>query len=215
MGRPVQPLGTYGKIAIRRRPSGGFVARTGYRHMNGEYSRPEATGATRVEATNALKAKIAEGLDRSGGGDITRRTRLAEVAQLWLEEIEAEDDLAPQTMERYRDTLERIVVPVIGEMRLNELSPGRLDRYIKEEAKTAISRARRARVVLSHVLSLTVRHEALDRNPIEGTATLRRSKKDVTALDLSALNAVRNVIATWRTEAGTPGPRMSPSEWRS
>jgi len=207
MGRPVQPLGTYGKITTRRGSGGGYVARTRYRSLTGDYSRPEASGPTENAARNALKAKIAAGLDRANVGDVTGRSRLSEVAKLWIEEIEEQADLTPQTIQQYRDTVAKIVVPAIGEMRLNELTPGRLDRFLKAEAKVAISRARRARVVLSHVLALAVRHEAMDRNPVGSTASLRRSKKRIVALDLDVLDAIREAIATWRTAEGTPGPR--------
>lgn len=172
MARPVQPLGTYGKVSVARTASG-YVARTRYRSIDGDYHRVEATAATANLATHELKKKIADGLDLRSDGDITRQSKFREVAQMWLDEIEKQDHLAPQTVQRYRDSVERVVVPALGDLRLRELTVGRLDRFLKAEADTAVSRARRARVVMSQILALAVRHDAIQRNPVDGTATLR------------------------------------------
>lgn len=205
MGRPAQPLGTVGKITVDRVASS-YVARTRYRTLDGDYHRMEVRGETSTQASNELKRRIAEGVEETGSEDITRQSKLTDVAQLWLDEVEDQDHLAPQTFDQYRDSLEGIVLPVLGELRLAELTVGRLDRFLKSEGRTAVSRARRSRVVLSQVLALAVRHEAIPRNPLDGTAKTRRSKRVVHALSLDDLTAIRQAIADWRSGSGFSGP---------
>lgn len=205
MARPIQPLGTFGKITVQRTKTG-YVASARFREFNGSYRRVSASADTAKSAENRLKEKIASGLPSRAEGDLNGQTRLTTVADVWLAEIAARQEHAPQTIDIYRDIVNRIVRPAIGELRLNELTVGTLDRFLKAEAERGHSRGRHARVVLAQVIDLAVRHDAMPRNPVRSTAPLRRSRSEIRSLTLDELAEVRRLIRDHRTEPGLPGP---------
>jgi hypothetical protein len=188
--RPIQPLGTYGVITVRRTKNG-YVASTRFRELTGAYRRVSASAPTATTAENELKAKIASGLPSTAEGDLNGQTKLAVVADVWLDEIEQRQEQAPQTIEVYRDIVRRIILPAVGELRLNELTVGILDRFLKAEAARGNSRGRSARVVLAQIIDLAVRHDALPRNPVRSTAPLRRSRSEIRSLRSLASNRFR------------------------
>lgn len=203
---PVQPLGTYGTITTRKNGPV-YYAATRYRGFDGAYHRLQASGATRRAAVDGLKSKIANWVDTAPGDDLTGQAKLSEVADLWLDEIALRDRIAPQTVDKYRDGVNDIVLPALGNLRLAELSVGTLDRFFKALAATALSRARLARVVLAQILDLAVRHDALVVNPVRATAPIAKPRSTPRALSLDELAHIRRIIAEWRTDDGTPGPK--------
>lgn len=206
MPRPVQPLATYGKI-ITRRSKGVYYASTRYRGHDGAYHRFQSSGETRQAAVNALKSKIAAYVDSGSGADLSGQSKLSEVADLWLEEIVLRDKIAPQTIDRYRDGVNDIVLPALGNLRLAELTVGTLDRFFKALATAAASRARLARVILAQVFDLAVRHDALQTNPVRATAPIAKARSDIRALSVAELTHIRRIIADWRTGEGLSGPK--------
>ena len=205
MVRPIQPLGTYGVITVRRTKSG-YVASARFRELTGAYRRVSASAPTATTAENELKAKIAAGLPSTAEGDLNGQTKLTVVADVWLDEIEQRQEQAPQTIEVYRDIVRRIILPAVGELRLNELTVGILDRFLKAEAARGNSRGRAARVVLAQIIDLAVRHDALPRNPVRSTAPLRRSRSEIRSLTLDELTEIRRIVRSHRTDPGVPGP---------
>jgi integrase len=205
VARPAQQLGTFGVITVRR-TSRGYVASTRFRELTGAYRRVTATGESRTAAENRLKEKIAAGLPSRAEGDLNGQTKIRTVAEVWIKEIEQRQDHAPQTIEVYRDIVNRIILPGIGDLRLGELTVGTLDRFLKVEAERGLSRGRHARVVLAQILDLAVRHDALPRNPVRSTAPWRRSRSEIRSLTLEELPEIRRLLRDHRTQAGHPGP---------
>ncbi|MEI2715222.1 MAG: hypothetical protein V9G04_18500 [Nocardioides sp.] len=81
-----------------------------------------------------------------------------------------------------------------------------LDRFLNTEAQRGVSRGRHGRVVLGQVLDLAVRHDALPRKPVRGTAPLRRSRSEIRSLSLNDLAEVRRILRDHRTGPGIPRP---------
>ena len=79
MVRPIQPLGTYGVITVRRTKNG-YVASARFREMTGAYRRVSASAPTAKTAENELKARIAAGLPSTAEGDHNGQTKLTVVA---------------------------------------------------------------------------------------------------------------------------------------
>ncbi len=98
MSRPVQPLGAYGSISVRKLGAK-YAATTRYRDMDGDYLRLQATATSETKATNALKAKIAEQVDTAGDSDLERNTSLRDLASYWLEKVRVVGRQAPQTLD--------------------------------------------------------------------------------------------------------------------
>ncbi len=207
MSRPVQPLGTYGQIAVKKTKAGRYTAAARYRDTDGGYIRIEATDSTRQSAINALKAKIASFAATYSDGELNRDTTVAELADFWLAEARTTGNQAPQTLDDYEDNLRRVILPALGKLRLGELTVGRLDRFLKDLAPNHPTNARRARVVLGLMMKVAVRHDAIDRNPVRDTAPVPHKRKDVVSLDLTQLDALRAAVRSWRTAKHRYGPR--------
>ena len=61
--------------------------------------------------------------------------------------------------------------------------------------------------MLNLLFGFALRHDAVARNPVEGTSQLRRAKATPQALTLEQIAAIRDAAAAWRSEPGLPGPK--------
>ncbi|QSB17551.1 site-specific integrase [Natronosporangium hydrolyticum] len=201
------PAGAGGKIRTEKVGPNRHRARARFRDYDGTTRDVEATDTTGPAATRALKIKLR---DRSSPTDdeINRETRISKLAELWIEEITAEERLAPQTIQRYQTSLNTAVVPALGNLRVREASVGRLDRFLRDIAKERPAAARSAKIVLSQMFALAVRHGAVSTNPVRDTGRLRKRRRKVVTLTEEHLQAVRTAIRDWQQpEPGKPGPR--------
>jgi hypothetical protein len=57
-------------------------------------------------------------------GDITRDTRISQLAERWLDEIRGEDRLSPQNIDRYETSLRVAILPALGHLRRRRTSAG-------------------------------------------------------------------------------------------
>jgi hypothetical protein len=130
------------------------------------------------------------------------------VSENWIDEITAEERLAPQTIHRYQTSLRTAILPALGNLRIWEASVGRLDRFLRDIAKDHPSAAKGAKVVLGQMLALAVRHGAIPTNPVRDTGRLRKPRHKVVALTTEHLEAVRTAIRNWQQPVPSkPGPR--------
>lgn len=209
MARPELAIGTSGKIRIEKLGPKRFRARARFRDYDGITRDIEATDTTGPAAERALKVKLR---DRATPTDdeITRETRISALAELWVEEITAEERIAPQTIHRYATSVRTSILPALGNLRVREASVGRLDRFLRDIAKDRPSAAKGVKVVLSQMFALAVRHGAIPTNPVRDTGRLRKPRRTVVVLSAEQLQAVRTAIREWqRPIPGKPGPRHS------
>lgn len=207
MARPELPIGTSGKIRTEKLGPNRFRARARFRDYDGKTRDIEATDTTGPAAERALKVKLR---DRAtpNDDDITRETRISRLAELWIEEITAEERIAPQTIHRYETSVRTAIVPALGNLRIREASVGRLDRFLRDIAKDRPSAAKGVKVVLGQMFALAVRHGAIPTNPVRDTGRLRKPRRTVVALTEEHLQAVRTAIREWQQPVpGKPGPR--------
>lgn len=82
-------------------------------------------------------------------------------------------------------------------MRLREVTVGRVDRFLTATvAHHGSGSAKRAKTVLTGVLGLAARHDAIRSNPVRDTARIKHGgKKSVVALDLSQVYDSRVKLA--------------------
>lgn len=57
------------------------------------------------------------------------------------------------------------------------------------------------------LFSYALRHDAISRNPVEGTSQLRKLKNVPAALSPAQIVAIRRAAAEWRTGDALPGPK--------
>ncbi|WP_225754852.1 tyrosine-type recombinase/integrase [Actinotalea sp. Marseille-Q4924] len=204
-GRPRTPIGTFGQIAVTDL-GGRYRALTRFRDVDGRLRKVSATAATRRGAEATLKARLA---GRAGPGTAVRlgvATGFAELCELWLADL-AHRDISEGTKQNYRDDLRRYVRPALAQFTLGEITTGRVESFLRAEAAVSYSRAKHARTLLNQLFDFALRHDAIARNPVAGTSPLSRPQRDVRALTLDEVQAIRAAAAGWRTGPDVKGPR--------
>ncbi|ATE57630.1 tyrosine-type recombinase/integrase [Actinosynnema pretiosum] len=197
MPRPPMPVGTHGKIRITRLGPKKYRAECRYRDFSGKVYEVERTGASRTDAENRLKAAVRDWVSPVAGAEITASARFRDVAVLWLAEVERDAEREFRswgTVDTYRNRLEGIVLPAVGDLRMNEVSTRVFDALCKRvrDASSASS-AKTVRAVLSGVCDYAIRNGALESNPAREITRLesRRAKnKPVKSRALSAAEAL-------------------------
>jgi integrase len=199
MGRPPLPLGTMGEIRCYDLTGGGVRAVANYRDYDGVTRRVERTGRTRADARGRLKAACRDRGRTDAHSDISPRTTVKAVAEAWFREIDLAveaGDRSPGTAQAYRDRLDRQVIPAIGSLRLGEVSVSRVDALLKvTRERHGVGVAKLTRTVLSGVLGLAARHDALSSNPVRDAAPIRAPTKIRTALRLEEVWDLRAKLA--------------------
>lgn len=203
MARPPLPIGTFGSIKATEVRPGVHRARTRFRDLDGVTREVTGTGRSASAAERELKVKIA---DRSAptGDLIGPDMRINQVALLWLTLYRAEQRSEATTANEYERIVDNVINPAIGNIRLREATAGRLERLIK--AQDSHSRRKKTKTVLKMMFDAAVIDDALPANPVTSTSRLRGQKKEVQALSVEDLNAVRSAVNTWMTKK-RPGPR--------
>lgn len=204
-GRPRTVIGAYGTISVRRRGSS-YVAIARHRDADGRLRR--VTGAARSES--AAKARLRERLaDRpayGSGGVLDLSSSFSDLAALWLEDLDLQN-LSDGTKDNYRDDLRLHVMPKFAHFALGEVTTGRVEWFLRSEAAVSYSRAKHSRTMLNLLFGFALRHDAIPRNPVQGTSPLKRPKGEPHALTLDQISRIRDAAAAWRTGPEVKGPR--------
>lgn len=121
------------------------------------------------------------------------RCRVCVVAEPWFRDLD-ESDRALRTKLTYRDAWRRSVEPAVGQLRLSDMRVPTVDRVIRQ--RRGSSPAHHAKVVLSGILGLAVRHDRIEANPVrELTPARRRPAREKVALTESGLTRLREHLA--------------------
>ena len=208
MSRPRIPIGTFGEFTFQATKSGEVRARTYFRDWDGTKRLVQASGPTQAAAERALKVKLntrtrSQPIDTA----LTPDSTFTQLVEYWLEDIELEDRLAPSTRDRYAYHMRQLVLPAFGNLTLREIGVARCDILIKQLAKKSYNRARQAKVVLRLAFGLAVRHEVIDRNPMDGIARLHKPPHTPDALTPEDVEAIRLAVRLWERGIATSGPK--------
>ncbi len=139
-------------------------------------------------------------------GVLRPTSSFADLADLWLADLDLRD-LADNTKENYRTCLRLHVRPAFEHYTLVEVTTGRVEWFLARQAQVSPSQAKQTRTLLNMLFGYALRHDAIARNPVEGTSQLRRAKTTPHALTLEQITAIRRAASAWRSEPGLPGPR--------
>lgn len=204
-GRPRTPIGTHGAITTRR-VGDRTVAETRVRDLDGRLRQVRVFAPTAAAARTRLKERIRERPAIPSNGVLQPTSSFADLADLWLADLDLRD-LADNTKETYRTCLRLHVRPAFEHYTLAEVSTGRVEWFLAKQAKISSSQARATRTILNMLFAFALRHDAIARNPVEGTSPLRRVKATPRALTIEQIAAIREAAAQWRSEPGLPGPK--------
>lgn len=109
----------------------------------------------------------------------------------WLKEF-AEKDLRPNTVNNYRNVVTKYVIPIIGKVRLDKLTPAHIRRVTNEiEQKHSATYALNAYRILSSSFSVAEREGRVNRNPVKLARAPRKSKLE---LDVLTTDEAANLI---------------------
>jgi integrase len=206
-GRPPTSLGTWGAIRTSPVREGAYRAHTRIRDKDGVIREVTATGTSAAAAERALREKL---VDRATPTQqaITADTTIAKLAALWLKYLQDEDRIEATTINEYERVLTKIVIPELGGLRLREVSTNRLDLFLVRLRADSASRQRKTKVVMSAMLGMAVRHDALTVSPVQQTSRIHRDKSETRSLTLEDLSTVRKALRAW-TAKQRPGPKAS------
>jgi integrase len=174
----------------------GYKAVTRYRDWDGKVRQVKRHGATKGAARRNLAAAIR---DRSSGTsqiDINGETKMSVLSEIWFDEIKGRD-LSPSTVQAYRDRLDKQILPSLGELRLRELSVGVVDRHLAAvKAAHGPSLAKTTRSVLSGLLTLACRYDAIATNPCREVGRISvKPKRPPTALTVEDLRRLHQWLS--------------------
>ena len=177
MGRPALRIGAHGSISTRETSPGKWQARCRYRDTDG-VTRPVSRWGT--SKSNAI-AELQDALKQrrpAGHGDVAATTRVHALATTWIGLVDQDDSRRQGTKVRYRWLTEKVVVPAIGALQVQECTPGRVSDFLQAVlVERGHSTAKTTRVCLSMMLGYAVRQGALDANPVRDAEKLTGKKK--------------------------------------
>lgn len=210
MPRPPLPLETWGNIRDYAH-NGKPAAIAYYRDSDGRRRRMMRTGKTKTAAQNNLKAAIRERIGVIDDDELlTSESTLRALAKQWY--VEKSDEGVKQgTLRTYKVSLDRHIIPELGDVRLYEATVPRIDRYLKAITRSSgTGTATTARVVLKGMFALAVRHGAMKANPVAGTAAVNTKRARPVAPDKAQVIGIRTRFFEWdNTLDGRGRPKIT------
>jgi integrase len=192
MARPPLPIGTAGKITIKPGPGGKgpWVARTRFRDFDGVPRLIERKSTKSHGAAGAALAEAIRDRQRNGGDELSSDTRMAVAGEKWWRD-EIEGQRAINTERRYKETLVHINAG-LGGLMLREMTTNRCDNFLRAIAKNrGPGTAKVCKTVLSGILGMAARLDAIPTNPIRDVGRIAKPKKEVLALSLDEIHRFR------------------------
>lgn len=199
MPRKPLPLGTPGSITVSPLPNGSFRARCRYRDYDGVTRPVEAWGKTKTAARNALHAALKDRKRTSSEKDIGPDSYVRDVVALWWAQLERKVEAgkrSPGTARTYKVYVDSLVVPRLGNLRVREVTVGRVDDVLQAAAEAkGPAAAKTTRAIISNVMSLAARHDAIDANPTREAEEIETpNKSPARALTLDEVALMRGKL---------------------
>lgn len=165
----------HGEGTISKRPDGTWEGKVslGY-DGEGKRKRKTVYGRTRQE----VKGKLDELKRQIEGGTLSdTKLTIKQYLEDWLKE--KEHHLKRRTVSDYRYEIEKYILPYIGSIKLEKLTPLHIQRMLSTLADTVSpDRANKARRILYGALKQAVRWQLIPRNPVEATDPMKHTRKE-------------------------------------
>lgn len=199
MGRPPLKIGSHGSITVTNEGEGRFRARCRFRDQDGVTRPVEKWGGSKQGARQNLLDALKERRRTSTEGDIGPETKVKDLVALWIKSLEkkiAAGKRSPGTLRTYKVYVDSVVLKQLGELAVREVTVGRVDAVIQGvvESKGA-SAAIMTRKVISGVMALAARHDAVDSNPTRDADSIDTpDKTPARALSLEEVALLRGKL---------------------
>jgi len=193
MPRPRTPLSSYGRISTVEIEPRKWRARTRYRFDDGKLRQVERFAPSRAKAEAALKIALTT-IQAGTAVEVKRETRIRDLGERFLL---SKADRAPRTLETYRHSVNRVIVPRIGDLAVSEVTAERLQRALDAiAAENGPGEAKKARAVLSGMMGLAARSDAIKGNPVRELAPIQAKAVGATAVPLADLPRMLGRLAS-------------------
>lgn len=167
------PIGQHGAINTVER-DGRFTAYCRIRCNDGRFRQLERTSKSRAKAVIALE-KACEDMRTRSFGTIDIDMKLKDLADLYMADVIARR--SDGTIQTYRTSIKHVKKRV-GMFTIREATPARLQGFIDAIARdSGIDQAKSCKTVLSGMLAMAVRSDALRHNPVAELARIERTGK--------------------------------------
>jgi len=124
------------------------------------------TGATQKEAEEKRdKDKILIGR----GVDICDRTTFRTLAEAWFETYQSDTSLHVRTIETTKGTLDRYIVPFLGDMFVSQIKPINIDQLMVKNAKMSNSTQRKILQITRNIFTLAIDNDIITKSPVSDT----------------------------------------------
>lgn len=184
MARPRTPIASHGTLHVTELAPGRWRARTRFRFEDGRLRQVERFAPTKAKAVAALKRALTM-LSSSTGTEVRRETSLSELADRFLA---SKADRAPRTIDTYRQTIEHLIRPALGAVTVAEATPERLERFLsRTTSSNGPGAAKACRAVLSGMMGLAARADAIRANPVRELSPITRKRGGAEAIPLEDL----------------------------
>lgn len=216
MPRPPLELGTWGKITCSEimdsagNRTGVWVARTRYRDYDGVTRQVKANGSSSAKAETALKVSIRDRRKPQEGEVLTGKSTVEELLAVWMVTPAPRGKTrSPQTLAGYQRAIDKIILPGLRKVRLNEASTARLELFI--QAIRTDSGKRDARGILAQAFGLASRLGAVEHNPVADTSPAPTSNNAARSLSVDDVHELRRRVAAWQDrDLGEGRKRLGP-----
>ncbi|TQL87238.1 site-specific integrase [Microbacterium saperdae] len=173
--------------AARKRQHRLWRARTRYRFDDGKLRQVERIAESESKAETALKIALTT-IQASTATDVKRETRLGDLGERFLA---AKSGRAPRTIETYERAVRKVIIPRIGDLAVSEATADRLQRFVDAIAsEVGIGTAKTARAVLSGMMGLAARADAVRHNPVRELAPIEQKAVGATPIPLGDLAGI-------------------------
>lgn len=191
MARPRTPISSHGALTVVQVEPGKWRARTRYRFDDGRLRQVERFAPTRAKAEHALKQALTT-IQASTGVDVRRETRIRDLGERYLA---SKADKAPRTVEAYTRTVRAQIIPAIGDLSVAEATADRLQRYLDTvRVEHGPGAAKTTRAVLSGMMGLAARSDAVRSNPVRELAAVPVKAKGATPIPLADLPSILDQV---------------------
>jgi integrase len=156
-------------------------ARTKVRDLDGKVRDVERWESTKPAARTALLSHLRERVTPSAADAVmTPTTLVKDAAEVWRAEVQENDRLAVNTRTVYESSLRKHVIGgALADLTLREVKVAGIERWLKGIGRAGgPSAMRTARSVLSGVLGLAVKHDALSHNPVRDVGHVSAPAKE-------------------------------------
>ena len=163
-----------------------------YRFDDGKLRQVERFAPSRAKAEAALKKALTT-IQGSTAADVKRETRMSDLGERFLL---SKADRAPRTLETYAHSVRKVIVPRIGDLAVTEATADRLQRTLDEiAAENGPGEAKKARAVLSGMMGLAARSDAVKVNPVRELAPIQAKAVGAIAVPLDVLPVMLERLA--------------------